>query len=246
VIALTIAGSDPSGGAGIQADLRVFAAHGVLGCTAITALTVQDTSRFLAVNPVDPAVVRAQIEAVRADVAVAAIKVGMLATRAVADAVADALGAWSPRPPVVLDTPMVATSGGRLLANDAIAVLRERLLPLATLVTPNAAEARVLAGDQPIEGWAAGAPCAVLLTGGDSPGDTVRDVLIEGDLIVGYEGVRIPGGPFRGTGCTLSAAIAARLASGADLDEAVAGGIAWTRDRIAAARIVGKGAKVLV
>jgi len=145
IAALTIAGSDSGGGAGIQADVRTFAAHGLLGCTAITAVTAQSTRGVMAWEPVSPALVAAQIQAVLSDLPVRAVKTGMLGTRAVIVAVADALAAHVDLP-LVVDPVMVATSGDRLLDDDALGALVERLLPRATVLTPNRPEAAVLSG----------------------------------------------------------------------------------------------------
>src|SRR5262252_4614855 len=145
-VALTIAGSDSSGGAGIQADLKTFAALGVFGASAITALTAQNTLGVTGVHIVPPDFLRAQIEAVFADLDVRAVKIGMVAQRATAEVIADALARW-PHVPVVLDPVMVATSGARLLEADAVEVLRARLIPKAALITPNLPEAAALLGE---------------------------------------------------------------------------------------------------
>jgi hydroxymethylpyrimidine/phosphomethylpyrimidine kinase len=219
ICALTIAGSDSGGGAGIQADLKTFAAHGVHGLSAIAALTAQHTRGVIAVHvpPVD--FLRAQIEACFEDFAVGAVKLGMLANAEVIHAVADALETHRPTT-LVLDPVMVATSGARLLDPDALGALRQRLLPLATVLTPNIPEAELLLGRPIADGAAADVavralhamgPQAVLLKGGHlNEGASVVDRYFDG----------VPGIEFRhdrialeghGTGCTLASAIAANL-----------------------------------
>lgn len=226
--ALTIAGSDSGGGAGIQADLKTFAAHGVFGMSAITAITAQNTVTVTAAVALDPGLVTAQIDAVVEDLPVHAVKIGMLANAAIIHAVASALRRHRLRP-VVLDPVMVAKGGARLLDLDAVAALRDELLPLATIVTPNAPEAALLTG-QPVtsrlEQHAAARELvrlgagAALVKGGHLAG-SATDVLATADAVVELSGDRIPGRHTHGTGCTLAAAIAAGLASGADLHVAV-------------------------
>ena len=226
--ALTIAGSDSGGGAGIQADLKTFAAHGVFGMSAITAITAQNTVTVTAAVALDPGLVTAQIDAVVEDLPVHAVKIGMLANAAIIHAVASALRRHRLRP-VVLDPVMVAKGGARLLDLDAVAALRDELLPLATIVTPNAPEAALLTG-QPVtsrlEQHAAARELvrlgagAALVKGGHLAG-SATDVLATADAVVELSGDRIPGWHTHGTGCTLAAAIAAGLASGADLHVAV-------------------------
>lgn len=226
-VAMTIAGSDSSGGAGIQADLATFAALGVFGTSAITALTAQNPAEVRAVEPVAPELVAAQIRAVFDDLPVAAAKTGMLARAAVIEAVAGELEARTDLH-LVVDPVMVASSGARLLDADAVAVLVERLLPRCTLVTPNRPEAAVLAGgspDAPAEALAEkilALGCrAVLVKGGH--GETAECV----DLLMDADGnrreFREPRQPgiYHGTGCCLSAGITAGLALGRALPEAV-------------------------
>ena len=223
--ALTIAGSDSGGGAGIQADLKTFAAHRVHGLSAITALTAQHTRGVTAVHvpPVD--FLRAQIDACFADFDIGAVKLGMLASAEVIHAVADALEAHRP-PQVVLDPVMVATSGAKLLADDALDALRTRLLPLATLLTPNIPEAALLLGEAIADAAAAeraleslrglGAR-AVLLKGGHlDEGARVIDRLADDDGRTRFEHPRIAVDG-HGTGCTLASAIAANLSRGLPL-----------------------------
>lgn len=226
--AMTIAGSDSGGGAGIQADLKTFAAHGVFGTSAITALTAQNTQGVTRVWPVDAGMVRAQIDTVLDDLAIDAIKIGMLANAAIATVVADALEAHAALP-VVLDTVMVAKGGARLLDEAAVAVIGERLLRRSTLVTANVPEAEVLTGLtlRTVEdlGRAArqlvddGVPAA-LVKGGHIEGEAV-DVFYDGRDLIELRAARIDTRHTHGTGCTLAAAIAAEIALGRPLLEAV-------------------------
>jgi hydroxymethylpyrimidine/phosphomethylpyrimidine kinase len=223
--ALTIAGSDSGGGAGIQADLKTFAAHGVHGLSAIAALTAQNTRGVTAVHVPPVAFLRAQIDACFDDFEIGAVKLGMLATAEVIHAVADALEQHRP-PFVVLDPVMVATSGARLLAEDALDAMRIRLLPLASVVTPNIPEAELLLGhaiadgddaDRAIAGLRALGPHAVLLKGGHlDEGDTVSDRYDDGriDAEFIHDRITVEG---HGTGCTLASAIAANLCLGLPL-----------------------------
>ncbi|MFT4623452.1 MAG: hydroxymethylpyrimidine kinase/phosphomethylpyrimidine kinase [Myxococcota bacterium] len=234
-IALTIAGSDSGGGAGVQADLKTFMDHGVFGTSAVVAITAQNTRGVTRVDPVPVDGVRAQIDAVLSDMEVAVIKIGMLGTAALASAVCDALDAHDWRGPLVVDPVMVASTGHRLLDDDAVAVVRDRLLPRCTVSTPNLDEARVLAGAdsrEDLERWAAAQPAAVLLTGGDVVGSTIDDTLIQGSVSRRWTGPRIGDRAFHGTGCTLSSAIAARLAHGDSLEAAVDHAIRYVRSLI--------------
>jgi hydroxymethylpyrimidine/phosphomethylpyrimidine kinase len=244
--ALSIAGSDSGGGAGVQADLATFLDHGVYGMSAITAVTAQNTRSVARIDPVPVDGLRAQIEAVFADLPVDVVKIGMLGTAAHAQCVAGLLAAFTP---IVLDPVMVATSGALLLDPDAVAALRD-LLQLVALATPNVAEAAVLAGVDPADGealarWAREAPCPVLLTGGDRPGDAITDTLFIGRQRRDFTRPRIPFARIHGTGCTLASAIAARLAHAEALERAVEGAIAYVRERIAASVQLGAGARVL-
>ena len=222
--ALTIAGSDSGGGAGIQADLKTFAAHGVHGLSAIAALTAQNTRGVTAVHVPPVAFLQAQIDACFGDFRIVAVKLGMLATAEVIHAVADALERWRPSQ-VVLDPVMVATSGAKLLADDALDAMRKRLLPLATVLTPNIPEAELLLGRAIGDGVAADAALralraigpgarAVLLKGGhlDEGGDVVdRYADQAGELRFLHARIAVEG---HGTGCTLASAIAANLCLG--------------------------------
>lgn len=227
---LTIAGSDSGAGAGLQADLRTLAAHGVHGATAVTAVTAQNTRSVTAVDPVSPAMVAAQIRAVFDELEVGAVKTGMLATAAVVEAVCEALEA-QPGPPLVVDPVMAATSGRRLLEEDAVALVRDRLLKRARVVTPNRFEAEVLAAlpvaslDDARRAAArirARGAAAAIVTGGHFDTDDSVDVLDDGGVVVELRGPRLDGRHTRGTGCTFSAAVAAGLAAGLPLAEAAA------------------------
>ncbi len=233
--ALTIAGSDSGGGAGIQADLKTFHSFGVFGTSAIAALTAQNTRGVVAIHDVPASFVAAQIDAVLSDIPVAAAKTGMLSRPDTVEAVADRLRAHSLRA-LVVDPVMVAKSGARLLSEDAVTALRRALLPLALLVTPNAAEAQVLAGGPPVRTRADMedaarriadlGPRAVLLKGGHlaiEPG-VALDLLHLRDTgeSIEFRAPRQDPRHTHGTGCTLSAAIAAGLALGKPLPEAVA------------------------
>ncbi len=215
---LSIAGSDSGGGAGIQADLKAFARCGVHGMTAITAITAQNTVGVEAVESVSPETIVAQVGAVAEDIGVDAVKIGMLGTAETVDAVVEALSLVG-EAPVVVDPVMVAESGAVLLDEEARAALVERLLPLATVVTPNIPEARALAGagerdsqeDLAREVLALG-PRAVVVTGGHS--ERVVDVFFDGRESAEIAGERHPGGAAHGSGCTHSSALAAFLALG--------------------------------
>ncbi|MHA6513763.1 bifunctional hydroxymethylpyrimidine kinase/phosphomethylpyrimidine kinase [Tessaracoccus sp. Z1128] len=226
-IVLSIAGSDPSGGAGIQADLKTFTALGVYGAAALAGLTVQNTQGVRAARPVDAAFVRDQILAVFDDLPVAATKLGMLSNAAVATAVADVLEQRrADAGLIVLDPVMIATSGDALLTDDAVDVVRTRLLPLADVVTPNVPEAAALLGEDPVTDTnglirqaralvAAGAR-AVLAKGGHLTDSELTDVYAHGDTFALLTGPRIPTRHTHGTGCTLSSAIAAVAARRGD------------------------------
>jgi hydroxymethylpyrimidine/phosphomethylpyrimidine kinase len=247
--ALTIAGSDSSGGAGIQADLKTFAAHGVFGLSAITAITAQNTVEVTAVLALDPSLVTAQIDAVVTDLGAHATKVGMLANAQVARAVARALHRHQLRN-VVLDTVMISKSRAALLDDDAIAVLRDELMPLADLITPNVPEAERLTGRgithvDDLKRAAAdlvkqGARAA-LVKGGHLDTPTATDVVFDGRTMLELESPRLPGRHTHGTGCTLSSAIAARLALGDSLHDAVRAAKDYVTRAIAQAPGLGRG-----
>ena len=249
-IALTIAGSDSSGGAGIQADLKTFSAFGVYGASVLTALTAQNTRGVQGVEPVRAQFVTAQLASVLSDLEIGAIKTGMLATAPVVSAVAAGLSRHR-RLPLVVDPVMVATSGDVLLASDAVAALKSELFPLATLVTPNIPEAAALLGVSPAETEEAAAEqahaiaqlggAAVLVKGGHGTGSEAVDILYAGGTITRLAAPRIDTPHTHGTGCTLSAAIAALLAQGAGLEEAVRRAKAYVSAALAAGRDLGIG-----
>ena len=229
VSALTIAGSDSGGGAGIQADLKTFAAHGVHGLSAIAALTAQHTRGVTAVHVPEIGFLRAQLDACFEDFRIGAVKIGMLASAGVIDAVADALERHRP-PFVVLDPVMVATSGAKLLQDDALHALRTRLVPLASIITPNIPEAELLTGMRILDAAAAdrailslrrmGSP-AVLLKGGHlDEGECVIDRYDDGHADATFMHDRLPV-EGHGTGCTLASAIAANLCRGMAMPAAV-------------------------
>jgi hydroxymethylpyrimidine/phosphomethylpyrimidine kinase len=243
-IALTIAGSDSSGGAGIQADLKTFAAFGVYGASVITALTAQNTKGVSAIHQVPGDFITAQLEAVFADLDVKAVKIGMVAHRAAVDAIVAGLERWSPRH-LIIDPVMVATSGDRLLASDAIEALRSKLIPRAEIITPNLPEAAALL-DEPMASSEADIESqgrrllalgcgAVLIKGGHGQGLESIDYLIREGGIIGLSAPRIATENTHGTGCSLSSAIAAGLAKGHDLETAVRNAKTWISAAIAAA-----------
>lgn len=231
-IALTIAGSDSGGGAGIQADLKTFAALGVFGCSAITSLTAQNTVGVQGVFPIPPAFVVDQINSVMSDIPVSVIKTGMLATADIIVALAEALKNY-PQIPLVLDPVMVATSGDRLLNKDAIAVLIRELLPRAQILTPNLLEAAALLGQQPAQGQAemirqaeqllAMGSGSILIKGGHGASEHALDILITADNEPEvFSTPRVATRNTHGTGCTLASAIAAGIAKGLSLRQSVA------------------------
>jgi hydroxymethylpyrimidine/phosphomethylpyrimidine kinase len=249
-IALTIAGSDSSGGAGIQADLKTFSALGVYGASVLTALTAQNTRGVQGVFPVPASFVVNQLASVMSDLDVKAIKTGMLANAEIVRAVADDLQR-RPKRPVVVDPVMVATSGDLLLDPDAVESVVRALLPLADLVTPNLAEAARLT-ERPIatsldEMVAQGrvilsfGPRAVLVKGGHGAGSDAIDVLVSAGGSRMFSGPRFDTPHTHGTGCTLSSAIAACLARGLAMDEAVARAKTYVSEAIAAGRDLGVG-----
>lgn len=244
-IALTIAGSDSGGGAGIQADLKTFAACGVYGASVITAVTAQNTRAVSAVHVVPPEIVAAQIDAVLSDLEVRATKVGMVARQDVVEAIVAGLERWSSATPLVVDPVMIATSGDSLLAPGAVAAVRDKLLPRATLITPNLPEAAALLGeavatdaiDIERQGRALLAiGCgAVLIKGGHAAGPESVDYLFTADRVARFAAPRLASANTHGTGCTLSSAIAAHLARGDDLVAAVSAAKAYITAAIAGA-----------
>ena len=248
-IALTIAGSDSGGGAGIQADLKTFHRFGVFGTSVITAITAQNTHGVTAWQPVDTALVAAQIDAVATDLRPAAVKSGMLGEAAVVRAVAEGIRRHG-FTPYVLDPVMVATSGDLLLSGGAVEAIQRELLPLAALVTPNLDEAALLLGepvrDVPAMERAArwlverGGAAAALVKGGHLIGPESVDVLFDGELHH-FRHPRIDTTSTHGTGCTLSAAVAAHLSLGGSLRDAVATSLDYVHRAIATAPRLGGG-----
>ena len=243
-IAVTIAGSDSSGGAGIQADLKTFSALGVYGASVITALTAQNTRGVTGIHDVPPDFIAAQINAVFSDLNVGAVKIGMLSQPAAIEAAAAGLDRHGARN-VVLDPVMIAASGDRLLAPEAVAVLRRMLIPRALVITPNLPEAAALL-DGPLattelemreqaEKLLALGARAVLIKGGHAEGAESVDFLVQSTIVARLAAGRIATSNTHGTGCTLSSAIAAGLAKDADLSEAVREAKAYVTAAIAAA-----------
>jgi hydroxymethylpyrimidine/phosphomethylpyrimidine kinase len=227
--ALTIAGSDSGGGAGIQADLKTFAAHGVYGTSAITAVTAQNTLGVTAFEALSADLVAAQIEAVFSDIGAHAAKTGMLANAAIVEAVAAAIEDLD-IPWLVVDPVMTAKSGDRLLDDEALGAMKSELLRRAFVVTPNVPEAEMLSGiairtdedrREAARRLAALGPTAVIVKGGHFPSDDIVDLLYDGERFIEFRTERIPGRNTHGTGCTFAAAITAHLALGRVLAEAI-------------------------
>ncbi len=235
VAALTIAGSDSGGGAGIQADLKTFSALGVYGASVVTAVTAQNTCAVTAIHPIPAGIIRAQIDAVLSDIKVHAIKIGMLGTPDATLAVSGGVASYDGM--VVLDPVMVAKSGDALLTEEAVTALLRHLVPRADLVTPNLPEAAKLLGAEQAQGRDAAvaqgrAICAlgaraVLMKGGHADGPLCEDVLVSAEGVSVFTSPRIATRNTHGTGCTLSSAIAAELARGRPLAEAVGVAHGW-------------------
>lgn len=252
-VALTIAGSDSGGGAGIQADLKTFMAFGVFGTSAITALTAQNTLGVRDVAEVQPAFVRAQLDAISEDFAVAATKTGMLASRPVIDVVAKHLSSHRLRN-LVVDPVMVAASGDLLLAPDAVAAMSELMLPLAAVVTPNVREAELLTGIAIHDLLSMHAAArrmvemgarAALVKGGRLGGSTSVDVLCNEGHVREFTSPRVSVARAHGTGCTLSAGVAAAMALGLPLEDAIEAAKRYVTQALSAAENVGHGATPL-
>lgn len=248
-VALTVAGSDSSGGAGIQADLKTFAAHRVYGVSAITAVTAQNTSGVASFQPVPADLITAQIEAVVSDIGVHAAKTGMLPTAAVVEAAAAAVAELD-IPFLVVDPVMVATSGDRLIDDEAVAAMKVELIRRAFVVTPNIPEAEVLAGmaitsdddrRTAARRIAALGATAVIITGGHAASLDIVDLLYDGERFREFRAERVAGRATHGTGCTFSAALAARLALGTSLEEAVPLVQAYLAGAIRSAPDLGRG-----
>ena len=250
-IAVTIAGSDSSGGAGIQADLKTFSALGIYGASIITALTAQNTCGVQGIHDVPPAFIAQQIDSVFSDLAVKAVKIGMLSRPAAIEAVTNGLARYGVET-VVLDPVMVATSGDRLLAPEAVDLLRRALIPRALIVTPNLPEAAALL-DEPVaadeaamqrqaERLLALGPRAVLIKGGHVEGDESVDILLDADgRMQRFAAPRIATRNTHGTGCTFASAIAAHLASGLAPEEAMAAAKLYLTEALRASYAVGEG-----
>ena len=246
-IALTIAGSDSGGGAGIQADLRAFMAFRVHGCSALTCVTAQNTCGVMRVDPMPPEGLEAQLRAVQSDLAVEALKTGMLLNTELIQTTAELLGGWNI--PKVIDPVMVSRTGAVLLEDSAIAALRRDLLPLATLLTPNRHEARLLSGhelsdDSDMEKAAAvihaQGPTAVLIKSGSDQSQGGRDLLFDGEPHW-LEGHWVETPHSHGTGCTLSAAITAGLARGQQLEPAIEAARTYVKRGLGKALAIGQG-----
>ena len=246
--ALCIAGSDPSGGAGIQADIKTMTANRVYAMTAITALTAQNTSGVSGIMEVTPEFLAQQLDRIFEDIFPDAVKIGMVSSAALITTIADKLTEYKANN-IVLDPVMVATSGARLISEDAVQALKERLIPLAKVITPNIPEAEVLADmsitsaedmEKAAEKIYASYRCAVLLKGGHQLNDA-NDLLIGKEVNKWFNGKRIHNPNTHGTGCTLSSAIASNLAKGYELDEAVERAKRYISGALGAMLDLGKG-----
>jgi hydroxymethylpyrimidine/phosphomethylpyrimidine kinase len=248
--ALTIAGSDSGGGAGIQADLKTFSALGVYGASAITAVTSQDTQRVYGFVEMEPGFVVSQINAVVEDIGVDAVKTGMLASAPIIEAVADCMQRWEVTA-LVVDPVMVAKGGDKLLRDDAVEALKQRLLPLALVVTPNIPEAEVLVGRE-LKTWDQIQEAAreihamgvanVVIKGGHMEDDSMAtDVLFDGQGFRDYTAPRVATKSTHGTGCTFASAIAAMLAKGETVPLSVAGAKAYVTKALQSAYVIGHG-----
>lgn len=247
---LIAAGSDSGGGAGIQADIKAVTALGGYAATAITALTAQNTRGVFGVLPIDPAFIRQQLEVVLDDIGADCIKTGMLHDAEVIETVASTLAAKAPDVPLVVDPVMVAKGGESLLRSEAVARLKERLLPRATVLTPNLPEAEALTGlriadpeamQRAGEALRAMGAAAVLVKGGHLPGPRIVDVLVTASGVRRFEGERIDTRHTHGTGCTLASAIATGLAQGMDLEAAVGRARVYLVEAIRTAPALGAG-----
>jgi hydroxymethylpyrimidine/phosphomethylpyrimidine kinase len=252
--ALTIAGSDSIAGAGIQADLKTFAAHGVYGASAVTAITAQSTTGVIDVLPLPVEIVRAQIQAVSQDTAIAAAKTGMLATAEIVDAVSESLRQLR-TPCVVVDPVMAASADARtLLTRESVSIFKAKLLPLATVVTPNLAEAAALSGidvnslesaREAARRIAGFGPRAVVIKGGHLTGPDAIDLLFFAGSFSELAASRVHTADVHGTGCTFASAIAARLALGDDIPAAVEQAKRYITEAIAQSIQIGRGARIL-
>ena len=246
--ALSIAGSDSSGGAGIQADMKTMSAHGVYAMTAITALTAQNTTGVTGIFEVTPEFLSDQLDAVFTDIFPDAVKIGMVSSAALIRVIAQKLTDYKARH-IVVDPVMVATSGSKLIQDEAIDTLKNALLPIAELVTPNIPEAEILSGmeircpqdmEQAARAISETYRCAVLLKGGHDLNDA-NDLLYKDGMATWFRGRRIDNPNTHGTGCTLSSAIASNLACGMELEDAVRNAKAYISGALAAMLNLGKG-----
>ncbi len=246
--ALTIAGSDSSGGAGIQADIKAMTMNGVFAMSAITALTAQNTTGVRSISEVDPDFLKDQIDMVFTDIRPDAVKIGMVSNSRLIKVIAERLAFYRAEN-IVVDPVMVATSGADLMRSEAVITMKESLLPLATLVTPNIPEAEILSGrkienEEDMQKAALSIHkaygCAVLLKGGHSINDA-NDLLCQGDEVTWFYGKRINNPNTHGTGCTLSSAIAANLAKGFRLDESVGRAKSYISSALEAMLDLGRG-----
>lgn len=232
--ALTIAGSDSGGGAGIQADLKAFSAMGVYGASVVTAVTAQNTKAVTAIHPIPDDIVAAQIKAVLDDIDIDVVKIGMLGTPSLIATVASALAGY--HGPIVLDPVMVAKSGDTLLADSAIEALKSSLFSRATLLTPNLPEAAKLVGEGPVQSRAKAllglGVGAVLMKGGHADGKTCTDQLVSQASTLDFSAPRVNTRNTHGTGCSYSSAIAAGLAQGMTLNDAVSRAHSWLQQAI--------------
>ena len=250
--ALTIAGSDSSGGAGIQADIKTMTANGVYAMSAITALTAQNTTGVTGIMEVTPDFLKEQLDCIFTDIRPDAVKTGMVSSSALIEVIAERLRFYGAEN-IVVDPVMVATSGARLISEDAIETLKKELLPLATVITPNIPEAEVLSGrrvnsKEDMERVALEIyekyGCSVLCKGGHSINDA-NDLLYDGQALIWFKGKRIDNPNTHGTGCTLSSAIASGLAKGYDLPTAVKGAKNYISGALAAMLDLGKGSGLM-
>ncbi len=246
--ALTIAGSDCSGGAGIQADIKTMTMHGVYAMSAITALTAQNTTGVSDILEVPPAFLAAQLDRIFTDIRPDAVKIGMVSNSGLVRTIADRLAFYKAEN-IVLDPVMVATSGADLMKSEAVAAMKQSLLPIAALITPNIPEAEVLSGmkiqnEKDMEAAAVriqqSSGCAVLLKGGHSIHDA-NDLLCKNGMLKWFYGRRIDNPNTHGTGCTLSSAIASNLARGFDLEASVQGAKEYLSGALSAMLNLGQG-----
>ncbi|MBF0460358.1 MAG: bifunctional hydroxymethylpyrimidine kinase/phosphomethylpyrimidine kinase [Magnetococcales bacterium] len=252
-VILIVAGSDPTSGAGLQADLKTVTRLGGYALTAVTAITVQDTRHVHQVYPLPAYQVAQQMRACLADLPVNGIKLGMLATREIVLAVAEVLAEW-PQIPVVADPVLAGTGGGTLLDAGGHHALLTQLLPLVSLLTPNLPEAQALSGlpvhtlpemEAAARQLAGQGKTAILVTGGHLPGPLLTDLLWSNQHARQFHSQRIPGAGFHGTGCTLASAIAVGLAQGQSCAEAVQGGLVFVRQAMERGFVLGRGQRLL-